>query len=317
MRPRPRRRAPAAGAARRIARGAAARPPAILERMTLISVDDAGRPTRRPDRPHRRRALVSRPSRARVGVAYDAGHIPGAIFVDLDTDLASAGGAGAPSPPRPDGASPSDWANSASARTTRSWRTTTSAAGSPLDCGGCSTTSATARVAVLDGGFAAWVAGGHPVEVASTAHEPAGLHLRDRWTRVDRPRRPHGHGSATSSCSTRAAPPAIAARSSRSTRWPATSRPPGARRPRATSVPMAASLARTTCAPATDRWARARPKPRSSHPAAVGVTACHNALAMRLAGLPDPLLYPGSWSDWSTAGSPVATGPEPGDVPDK
>src|SRR5205085_5254501 len=26
-----------------------------------------------------------------------------------------------------------------------------------------------------------------------------------------------------------------------------------------------------------------------------GITACHNALAMRLAGLPDPLLYPGSY----------------------
>ena len=46
-----------------------------------------------------------------------------------------------------------------------------------------------------------------------------------------------------------------------------------------------------------------------------GVAACANALAMRVAGLPDPILYPGSWSDWSTAGFPVATGPEPGDPP--
>ena len=29
-----------------------------------------------------------------------------------------------------------------------------------------------------------------------------------------------------------------------------------------------------------------------------GVTAAHNILAMRLAGLPEPLLYPGSWSEW-------------------
>jgi thiosulfate/3-mercaptopyruvate sulfurtransferase len=43
-----------------------------------------------------------------------------------------------------------------------------------------------------------------------------------------------------------------------------------------------------------------------------GVTACHNALAMRIAGLPDPLLYPGSFSDWATAGMPVATGDDPG-----
>jgi thiosulfate/3-mercaptopyruvate sulfurtransferase len=47
------------------------------------------------------------------------------------------------------------------------------------------------------------------------------------------------------------------------------------------------------------------------------VSATHNALAMRVAGLPDPILYVGSFSDWSTAGYPVATGPEPGDPPDR
>ena len=43
-----------------------------------------------------------------------------------------------------------------------------------------------------------------------------------------------------------------------------------------------------------------------------GVSAAHNALAMRLAGLSDPILYVGSYSDWSRAGEPVTLGPEPG-----
>jgi len=46
-----------------------------------------------------------------------------------------------------------------------------------------------------------------------------------------------------------------------------------------------------------------------------GVNACQLALAMRAAGLPDPLLYPGSYSDWSRAGMPIATGDAPGDAP--
>ena len=46
-----------------------------------------------------------------------------------------------------------------------------------------------------------------------------------------------------------------------------------------------------------------------------GITACANALAMRIAGLPDPILYPGSYSDWSRAGEPVAIGSEPGERP--
>jgi thiosulfate/3-mercaptopyruvate sulfurtransferase len=40
-----------------------------------------------------------------------------------------------------------------------------------------------------------------------------------------------------------------------------------------------------------------------------GVTACHNLLAMELAGLPGSKLYPGSWSEWCADPSrPVARG---------
>ncbi len=40
-----------------------------------------------------------------------------------------------------------------------------------------------------------------------------------------------------------------------------------------------------------------------------GVTACHNVLAAVHAGLPQPRLYPGSWSEWcADSARPVATG---------
>jgi thiosulfate/3-mercaptopyruvate sulfurtransferase len=44
-----------------------------------------------------------------------------------------------------------------------------------------------------------------------------------------------------------------------------------------------------------------------------GVTACHDALAIELAGLPPARLYVGSFSGWiEDPDRPVATGPEPG-----
>ncbi len=42
-----------------------------------------------------------------------------------------------------------------------------------------------------------------------------------------------------------------------------------------------------------------------------GVTACHNLLALELAGLPGAALYPGSWSEWcADPARPVARGAE-------
>jgi len=42
-----------------------------------------------------------------------------------------------------------------------------------------------------------------------------------------------------------------------------------------------------------------------------GVNACHDLLALELAGLSDVRLYEGSWSDWSSRDAPVATGDKP------
>jgi thiosulfate/3-mercaptopyruvate sulfurtransferase len=42
-----------------------------------------------------------------------------------------------------------------------------------------------------------------------------------------------------------------------------------------------------------------------------GVNATHHLLGMAIAGLPNARLYAGSWSDWSNRDAPVATGPQP------
>lgn len=51
------------------------------------------------------------------------------------------------------------------------------------------------------------------------------------------------------------------------------------------------------------------PVDRVVHQCGSGVTACHNLLAMAVASMPGALLYPGSWSEWSSdPGRPIATG---------
>lgn len=48
------------------------------------------------------------------------------------------------------------------------------------------------------------------------------------------------------------------------------------------------------------------------HHCGSGVTACHNQLAMELAGLAGSRVYAGSWSEWcADASRPMKTGPEP------
>ncbi|PLK49925.1 sulfurtransferase [Uliginosibacterium sp. TH139] len=53
----------------------------------------------------------------------------------------------------------------------------------------------------------------------------------------------------------------------------------------------------------------ARPASRVIAQCGSGVTACHNLLALEISGLPGAILYPGSWSEWSSdPARPVATG---------
>ena len=45
---------------------------------------------------------------------------------------------------------------------------------------------------------------------------------------------------------------------------------------------------------------KGRPPTDVMHMGGWGVTACHNVLAMEVAGLPGSRLYVGSWSEWIT-----------------
>ena len=102
---------------------------------------------------------------------------------------------------------------------------------------------------------------------------------------------------------------AFAARPSRSTRSPATfpARPTGRiaqnLNPDGTFRP-AATLRAEFAALVGDR-----PLDTVVHQCGSGVTACHNQLAMEMAGLAGTRLYPGSWSEWvADPTRPVAAG---------
>ena len=54
-----------------------------------------------------------------------------------------------------------------------------------------------------------------------------------------------------------------------------------------------------------------RPAATAVHQCGSGVTATHNLLAMEIAGLGGSALYPGSWSEWiNDPARPIATGPD-------
>jgi thiosulfate/3-mercaptopyruvate sulfurtransferase len=239
---------------------------------------------------------------------YEAGHIPGAVFVDLDADLASRSGPGRHPLPEPaaflrrmeelgfdDTADVVVYDDASGTIAARLWWM--------LDDLGH------ARVRVLDGGIQAWVAAGGPLSTDVPIMAAGRLRVRERWTRtIDREALTGRLGRAS----------LIDARAPE--RYRGAMEPidalPG-HIPTAISRPTAGNLGPDGRFLAPEAL-RARFAPLGDEvvtSCGSGVTACHNALAMRIAGLPDPLLYPGSYSDWSRAGLPVATGDEAGEVP--
>ena len=244
---------------------------------------------------------------------YDAAHIPGAIFLDVDTDLVAPTGPGRHPLPSP-----------------IAFRERLEAAGIGSehevvaydDVGGWVASRlwwmlddlGHDAVAVLDGGFPAWVEAGLPVTTDLPSFSPAHLELATAWRNtIDIDDLAERLGEVVL-LDARAAP-----------RYRGETEPIDAvagHIPTAVNAPTAGNLgADGRLLGAKDLAERFRGLTGASEPGAVvtscgsGVSACFNSLAMRVAGLPDPILYPGSYSDWTQRGMPVATGAEPGPVP--
>lgn len=245
--------------------------------------------------------------------AYDAGHLPGAIFLDVDTDLVASEGPGRHPLPSPG-----------------AFRVTLEAAGIGSDhdvvayddVGGWVASRlwwmlddlGHDRVAVLDGGYPAWVAEGLPVTRDVPAYPRTRLELADQWANtIDRDTVAAGLGQLVL-LDARAGP-----------RYRGETEPidPVAGHiPTARHAPTDANLGadgRLLPADALRERFVALGADGRSGPVVTscgsGVSACFNSLALRVAGLPDPILYPGSYSDWSRTGMPIAVGVEPGDPP--
>jgi len=239
--------------------------------------------------------------------AYDAGHVPGAVFVDLDTDLAGPPSFGGGRHPLPD---PVEFSRTmsrlgigdthrvvayddvGSAIAARMWWM--------LDVMGVA-------AAVLDGGIGAWsgdlstdpvepirswfTTRPWPSERMATADEVDELRGGGAVVLDARDPERFAHGSAID---------------------PRPGHVPGAR-----SAPFAENLEGGCLKPAQALRERYEALGAGDRPVVAycgsGVTACHDLLALRRAGLGNGRLFVGSWSAWGAdAERPVETGPDDG-----
>ncbi len=230
---------------------------------------------------------------------YQAGHIPGAVFVDLDTDLSSEPGPGRHPLPDPGvfaqtlgrlGIGPSDevvvYDDMNNTIAARLWWMLKSIGHD--------------RVRVLDGGYQRWVEEGRLVERGDTT--------RDRTTH------PQGDFAGVATRHDLAGRPHVDARPA--DRYRGEVEPVD---PKAGHIPGAINLPATGNTGDDGRFLAAddllQRFDQVGDGAVVscgsGVTACHNALAMVVAGRKMPHVYVGSFSEWSNLDLPVNVGDDP------
>jgi thiosulfate/3-mercaptopyruvate sulfurtransferase len=227
---------------------------------------------------------------------YEAGHLPDARFVDVHTELADPSITGRGRHPLPDvsefrallgrlGILPStlviayDAAGGATAA--RLWWMLRSVGHS--------------RVAVLDGGYPAWVAAGQPITVDAPHVTPTDYPTLPDWT-----------GTVTADDVAEGVSYGATVIDSRAPeRYRGDIEPID---PRAGHIPGARNIFHANNLDASGHFL---PLPElianfagvGSRPIVYcgsGVTACHNLLAMSLANINEARLYPGSWSEWSS-----------------
>ncbi|WP_309714030.1 sulfurtransferase [Pseudolysinimonas sp.] len=242
---------------------------------------------------------------------YLAGHIPGAVYVDLDTELADH------SRPATEGRHPLPQAGALQVAARRWGLRNDRTVIVYDDLGNMSAARAwwllrdggLDDVRVLDGALGAWRAEGYPLETGEVVPRPGDVRLRHGVMPViglDDAAGFPDHGTLFD---------ARAAERYRGDQEPID--PRAGHIPGAVSAPSAANLDPDGRFLSPEQL-RARFLELGADPGAPvaaycgsGVVAAHEVLALTLSGFA-PALYPGSWSQWSQhPDRPVATGPSP------
>jgi thiosulfate/3-mercaptopyruvate sulfurtransferase len=242
-------------------------------------------------------SLLDKPAGRR---SWEAGHIPGARFADLEQDLSSPAGKGGRHP-LPD--------RDALVARFRAWGVDND---SRLVCYDQTSGALAGRfwwlarwlghesVRVLDGGLDGWIAAGLPTDREPVNPAPGNFRPRPPLTRVVAVADVVGADAPGAKLKLLDAREAARFRGEQEAIDPVAGHIPGA-----ISAPFSDNLAAGRFKSPEQLRARfaalgVDPRQEIVSYCGSGVTATHNILALKIAGFPEPALYPGSWSEWIT-----------------